>query len=245
MFVSDTAYDSFMGRYSTRLAPLFADFAGVAPGSSVLDVGAGTGALTGELVRRDMTVAAIDPSEQFAATLRNRYPGIDARQGPGESLPWPDDSFDTALAQLVVSFMDDAPAALAEMRRVVRPGGVVAACMWSAPGMEMLDAINRMREVVDPGGRGIDVPRYRTREAFEDLFGAGVEIEQLTVEADYSGSDEFWEALAGGAGPAGAWAAKLDGDELVAAQEEMRRQLGDPAGPFTLTGRAWAARQAA
>src|SRR5436305_153389 len=130
MFRSELAYDNFMGRFSTRLAPLFADFAGIAAKQRVVDVGAGTGALTAELVRRRADVAAADPSAEFVAVLERRHPGVDVRQAAAESLPWPDGRFDAALAQLVVSFMDDAPAGIAEMRRVVRRGGVVAACMW-------------------------------------------------------------------------------------------------------------------
>jgi ubiquinone/menaquinone biosynthesis C-methylase UbiE len=242
MFTSDAAYDSFMGRYSMRLAPLFADFAGVSAGAHVLDVGAGTGALTAELVRRDATVAAIDPSPQFATTLGDRFPGADTRQGPGESLPWPDATFDVALAQLVVSFMDDAPKGVAEMRRVVRPGGVVAACMWSRPGMDMLDAINRTQAVVTPKDTSADVTRYRTRESFQELLGDNAEIEQLSVDAEYEDFAEFWNALAGGVGPVGVWAASLDDGTREAAREDLRSQLGDPAGRFALTGRAWAAR---
>src|ERR1700752_5148835 len=110
MFSSDVGYDQFMGRFSTRLAPGFANFAGTERGDRVLDVGAGTGALTAELVRREIEVAAVEPSAEFAATLQKRFPNIDARQGAAENLPWPDGSFDAALAQLVVAFMSDAPA---------------------------------------------------------------------------------------------------------------------------------------
>src|SRR5712692_5240337 len=141
--VSETAYDSFMGRYSVRLAPLFADFAGVETGQRVLDVGAGTGALAAELVRRDAEVAAVEPAPSFVAALRSRFPSADVQQAAAEELPWPDASFDAALAQLVVTFMSNAPAGVAEMRRVVRPGGIVAVCMWDRDGMEMLGAINR------------------------------------------------------------------------------------------------------
>src|SRR5689334_16686382 len=102
MWDSDDAYDRFMGRFSRRLAPLFADFAGVQPGARALDVGAGTGALTEELLRRSEHVAAVEPSAAFTAALRRRYPDLDVREAAGEELPWPDDSFDVALAQLVV-----------------------------------------------------------------------------------------------------------------------------------------------
>jgi len=97
--VGGSAYDDFMGRYSVRLAPLFADFAGV-HGGRVLDVGAGTGALTGELVRRGADVAAVEPSPEFCAALRERFPSLEVAEAPAEQLPFPDGSFDVALAPL-------------------------------------------------------------------------------------------------------------------------------------------------
>lgn len=241
MFSSDLGYDNFMGRFSTRLAPVFADFAGIEDGARVLDVGAGTGALTAELVRRDGDVAAVDPSPEFAATLQRRFPGIDARQGAAEELPWPDESFDAALAQLVVAFMSDAPAGVAEMRRVVRPGGVVAVCMWTRDDMEMLAAINRTQAVISPD-RTADVSPYRSPESARGLLGDDAQVELLTVSADYSSFDELWSSLEAGIGPAGVWVLSLSDEQRGAAREELHRQVGEPAGAFTLTGTAWAAR---
>ncbi len=241
MFSSDTAYDKFMGRFSVRLAPLFADFSGVSAGSRVLDVGAGTGALTSELLRRDATVAAMDPSPEFVATLKSRFPDVDAREAGAEDLPWPDASFDAALAQLVIAFMADADAGVAEMRRVVEPGGVVAVCMWDRERMDLLHAVNQVQAVVDPD-RSADVPRFRSADSIANLLGDGAEVELLVVDAEYADFDEFWSALTGGVGPAGAWVASLDEDRRAQAHEELRRFLGNPGGAFTLTGRAWAAR---
>jgi SAM-dependent methyltransferase len=241
--VSDCSYDNFMGRFSRPLGPLFADFAGIVAGQRVLDVGAGTGALTAELVRRGAEASAADPSPPFVAALRERFPDIGVHEAPAEELPWPDESFDAALAQLVVTFMRDAPAGIAEMRRVVRPGGIVAACMWDREGMEMLAAVNRTQQALDPSRPSSEqLTNYRTREEIEGLFGDGVEMAMLEVEAGYSGIDEFWNALADGAGPAGVWAASLDDAQRKRAREEIYRQLGEPDGPFTLAGRAWAAK---
>ena len=130
------AYDRFMGRYSALLAPQLADFAGVHDGQQVVDVGCGPGALTAELVRRvgADAVAAVDPSPPFVEAVRTRYPGVDVRLAPAEELPFADRVFDAALAQLVVHFMSDPLAGLAEMARVTRRGGVVAACVWDHAG---------------------------------------------------------------------------------------------------------------
>jgi SAM-dependent methyltransferase len=226
--VSDRSYDNFMGRFSVKLAPLFADFAG---------------ALTSELVRRGADASAAEPSPPFVAALRERLPGIGVHEASAEDLPWPDESFDAALAQLVLTFMSDAPAGIAEMRRVVRPGGVVAVCMWDREGMELLAAVNRTQSAIDPSRPTSEqLTNYRSRGEIEGLFGDDVEVELLEVEAGYSGIDEFWDALADGAGPAGVWAASLDDTQRVRAREEIHRQLGEPAGSFSLTGRAWAAR---
>ena len=97
--VAADAYDSFMGRFSRRLAPVFADFAGVGAGQRVVDVGAGTGALTAELAQRGAETAAAEPSAAFVAALRARFPGVDVQEAAAEELPWPDESFDAANAQ--------------------------------------------------------------------------------------------------------------------------------------------------
>jgi SAM-dependent methyltransferase len=241
--VSERAYDSFMGRYSAPLGPLFADFAGVEADQRVLDVGAGTGALTGELARREAQVSAMEPAPMFVAALRSRFPAVDVRQGGAEELPWPDASFDAALAQLVVTFMSDAPAGVAAMRRVVRPGGVVAVCMWDRDGMEMLAAVNRTQQVLDPSQPTPEQRTlYRSRETLESLVGAGAQTALLEVQSEYAGFDELWSTVTDGAGPAGVWAKSLDDVQRAAAKEELHRQVGGPSGAFTLTGRAWAVR---
>src|SRR5438067_11976264 len=98
-----------MGRYSVPLAPRLADFAAVAAGRHVLDVGCGPGALTAELVTRlgPAAVSAVDPSESFVAAARERHPGASVQRAAAEQLPFGDQAFDAALAQLVVHFMAD------------------------------------------------------------------------------------------------------------------------------------------
>lgn len=134
--VAPGAYDRFMGRYAARLAPLLADAAGVAPGARVLDVGCGPGALTAELARRTgaARVHAVDPEPAFVAAVLDRLPGVDARLGAAEDLPFADGSVDVALAQLVVPFLADPDRGLREMLRVTRDAGTLAACVWDHAG---------------------------------------------------------------------------------------------------------------
>jgi SAM-dependent methyltransferase len=237
--VDGDAYDAFMGRYSVSLAKLFADFAGVDSGARVLDVGAGTGALTGELVSRGVSVAAADPSPEFVGVLRKRFPNLEVEEAPAESLPWGPGVFDLALAQLVVAFMSDAPAAIAEMARVARR---VAICMWGVAEVDMFRAIDRTAEVIGML-RAAEPRRYRTPDEIRDLLApyGDVESAELDVTAGYHDFDEFWQAMDRGVGPAGQWLASLDGDQRQRAYDELSRQFGSPQGPFELKARAFAA----
>lgn len=237
--VGEEAYDDFMGRYSVRLAPLFADFAGVREGDRVLDVGAGTGALTAELQQRGARVTAVEPSPEFADGLRRRFG--DVHQAPAEELPFEDGSFDVALAQLVVAFMADAPRGVAEMARVAR---TVAVCMWGVAEVEMFAAIERTSRSMGVGGGEAGARRYRTPDELRDLLAplGDVTMSELDVTAGYSGFDEFWSALLRQVGPAGAWVAAMDADRRAQARDELHRQLGSPNGAFELAGRCYAAR---
>jgi SAM-dependent methyltransferase len=237
--VDGDAYDNFMGRYSRVLAKQFADFAGVTAGMRVLDVGAGTGALTAELIARDASVAAADPSPEFVAALRERFPNIEAEEASAESLPYGDGVFDLALAQLVVAFVSDGPAAIAEMARVAH---WIAVCMWGVTEVEMFAAIDRAAEAIG-ASRATEPRRYRTAQEIHDLlapYGA-VETAELDVTAGYGDFEEFWQAMDHGVGPAGQWLASLDPGQREQAHGELYRELGSPQGPFELNARAFAA----
>lgn len=243
--VDEDSYDDFMGRYSTRLAPLFADFAGVRAAQRVLDVGAGTGALTRELIARGATVVAAEPSPDFTRALRARFPQMEVHEARAEELPFADDSFDVALAQLVVAFMADAGAAMRELGRVAR---TVAICMWGLEEMEMLAAIGRTARVLGLSAAGSGPRRFRSAGELRDLLGAAgladVELCELDVTASYADYEEFWRALSRQVGPAGEWLHGLDDDQRARARDELHRQLGSPGGAFQLRGRAYGARGA-
>jgi len=197
--VDGDAYDDFMGRYSTVLATLFADFADVRSGMRALDVGAGTGALTAELLRRGASVAAADPSPEFVDVLRRRFPNLEVEEAPAESLPFGADVFDVALAQLVVAFVSDAPAAVAEMARVARR---VAVCMWGVAEVDMFAAIDRTAEAIGASRAG-EPRRYRTAQELQDLLAPLGEVEsaELNVTAGYGDFEELFRQLGSPSGP--------------------------------------------
>ena len=245
--VSADAYDRFMGLWSRLLAPQLADLAGIGPGQRAVDVGCGPGALTAELVSRlgADAVAAVDPSESFIAAARERHPGVDVRRASAESLPYRDDRFDAALAQLVVHFMTDPVAGLREMARVTRDGGMVAACVWDyAEGRGPLGPFWEASAALDPGA--VDeskLPGAREGQLTELLGSAGlVEVEEvgLSVDRDFASFDDWWEPFTRGVGPAGAYVGKLDPDRQARLRERCRSALTD--GPFSLKAVAWAAR---
>ncbi len=248
--VSGDAYDRFMGRYSRSLAPEFATFAGVSTGMQVLDVGCGPGALTGELVRRLGTanVAACDPSEPFVATCTARNPGVEVRSGSAEQLPYDDGEFDLVATQLVLHFISDPARAGVECTRVVRPGGVVAACVWDFDkGMELLRAFWDAALSLDPGAPD---------EARLLRFGGPGEISQwltdvglgqvaetsLTVETEYQDYDDLWTPLLAGIGPAGAYCAGLPESARQNLRSAMFERLGSPTGSFRMRAVARAGR---
>ena len=196
--------------------------------------------MTRELLARHCEVAAAEPSPEFCAALRERFPAVEVVQAPAEELPFEDGSFDVAAAQLVVAFMTDAPRGVAEMARVARS---VAVCMWGVMEHEMFAAIERTSKAIGVE-RIAEPPRYRTAEALHELLAPLGEVEQaeLDVTASYDGFEDFWHALAQQVGPAGAWLGSLDTEQLARARVELQTQLGGPDGAFELTGRCYAAR---
>jgi SAM-dependent methyltransferase len=245
--VGADAYDDFMGRYSVRLAPLFADFAGVQAGHRVLDVGAGTGALTDELIARVGIghVAALEPSLDYSSALRERLPGLDVRQARAESLPWEDASFDAVLSQLVVVFLEDAPAAMHEQLRVLRGGGFAAACMWELEGLELFKALSELRRRMDPNPPAIS-EEYRSEQSLRELFeSAGfreVETAVLEVQVEHETVDQIWDAAIHVGGPGGAMADARSPEQLAEGRIVFGELLGNPSGSFTLRGSAAAVR---
>jgi SAM-dependent methyltransferase len=245
--VAADAYDSFMGRFSVQLSAQLADLAGIERGQRVIDVGSGPGALTTELVRRlgPDAVAAADPSKPFVEAARERHPGVDVRLASAEDLPFDNDSFDGALAQLVVHFMADPVAGLAEMARVTRPGGVVAACVWDlAGGRAPISPFWQAARELDPGTTDeSNLPGARDShlaELFTETGLRDVERSELSSTVAYKTFEEWWQPYTLGVGPAGAHVQSLNDEQVAELRERCRRLLPEP--PFALTAYAWAVR---
>jgi SAM-dependent methyltransferase len=237
------AYLRFMGRYSKPLAEQYVDLVGVGAGDRVLDVGCGPGVLTEPLVERcgADSVAAVDPSPSFVDAMRVRFPGLDVRGGTAEELPYPDDSFDAALAQLVVHFMQDPVAGLREMGRVTRAGGVVSASVWdhgtSGPIEMFWQAAHDLDPTVEDEGH---LPGSREGHLAELAAEAGLEdvrSTSLTVRVAFTSFDEWWTPYLLGVGPAGAYVASLTDEQRARLEQRCREVL--PSGAFEQEATAW------
>ena len=238
-------YDRFMGRYTPLLAAEMADRVGVTGGMRVVDVGCGPGGLVSELCSRvgGSNVAGIDPAPKFVAACSARNPGADIRVGTAEDLPWTDASFDAALSSLAVGFFGDTDAGIAEMVRVTKPGGVVAACMWdiAGGGMSMLRVFWSAARTVRPDVVGESaMPGTSAGDLVDRFHRAGLDPvsgDPIVVSVSYAGFDDLWERLTYGIGPAGGFLVSLPASEQDAVRAACRSQL--PSGAFSLDARAW------
>jgi SAM-dependent methyltransferase len=246
-----------MGRWSRRLAAPFADFAGVdASSERVLDMGCGTGSLTAEVVRRSpgSSVVGLDYSEAYVDhASEHGGGGCCFLVADGATLPFSDGVFDRSLSQLVLHFVPDPGLAIGELRRVTRPGGVVAATVWDAGGGVL---VNRLfcdtAAAVDPRGEA-----FRHRIFGRSMTRAGelarvwrktgfveVEASTLTIRMDFESFDDYWGPYVGGDGPYAAFVSTLDAMARGTLTEAVRRAYlsGMADGPRSFAASSWAVR---
>lgn len=248
-------YEPYVGRWSRLVAREFLDWLRARPGLDWLDVGCGTGALAQTILAAGSprAVLGVDASEGFVAhATRTTGDGRAAfRVGDARALPVATGSVDLAVSGLVLNFVPDPPAAVAEMARAVRGGGTVAAYVWDYAGrMELMRRFWDAAAALDPAAAELDEGR-RFPLAHPDrlaaLFtGAGLQavatraIDVPTVFRDF---DDYWTPFLGGQGPAPGYCRGLPEDRRAALRERLRQAL--PAGPdgrIALTARAWAVR---
>ena len=209
-FSDGAAYERLMGRWSRAVGSGFLDWCALAPRLAWLDVGCGNGAFTEEIVRRasPSKVAGVDPAPAQLDFARHR-PGAAGATfviGDAQALPFEDGSFDAAVMALVIAFIPDPAKAMLEMRRVTRPGGTVAACMWDLPrgGLPLAPVYRALAEI----GHGAPMPpsaAVSEREALAGLWHrAGlddVETAVFRIEVRFDSFEDFWQSSTLPVGP--------------------------------------------
>jgi SAM-dependent methyltransferase len=247
------AYEQLMGRWSRRLAPLLIRFGGLADGDQVIDVGCGTGSLAFVLpeIADVAAVTGVDLVEAYVefARAHNTDARFTFRQADARALPFENNSFDRAFSMLVLQFIRDAPRAVAEMFRVVRPGGTVTAAVWDTyGGMLHTRMLWDIAAVLDPS---IERPLMRPLNAPDEMailwrqLGM-LEVEQtsLLIRMDFPSFDDYWLPFTTGEGPQGQFVVGLAAAARGRLTEHMRRAYlaNRPDGPRSFACVAWACR---
>lgn len=230
LFTDGEAYEQLMGRWSRLVGEAFLDWLDVPKGLRWLDVGCGNGAFTEELIARcaPASVIAIDPSDDQLAYARTR-PGAkmaEFRVGDAQVLPFADGSFDVAIMALVISFLADPAKAVAEMARVVRPGGWVATYMWDLPGGGA--PVTPIYAAVKSLGMAPPLPpnpAVSRRDALQELWETAgldsIDTRVIRIPVVYSDFDDFWNSNSVPIGPQG----KLIHGMSPSAKEQLRTRL--------------------
>ncbi len=248
-FDDGAAYERYMGAWSRLAGDTFLDWLAPTAGLRWLDVGCGNGAFTEMVVERcaPVSVDGIDPSEGQLAFARTRPASRVARfhLGDAMALPFPADAFDVSVMPLVIFFVPDPAKGVAEMARVVCPGGTVTAYAWDICGggfpYEALQVEMRAMGVTVP------VPPSRDASRIDEMrglwVGAGleaVETREITVQRTFADFDDFWTTIL--LGPSvGPPIAAMASEDVALLEARMRAHLpADATGRITYGARAHA-----
>jgi SAM-dependent methyltransferase len=250
---SGNSYDRFMGRWSRLVAQEFLQWLPVPEHGRWLDVGCGTGALSSLVLdlKRPKQILAVDASPEFITFARstNEDARLRFETATAESLPAEPGSFDAVISGLALNFMAQPGQAVAEMKRVTKPGGIVAAYLWDyAQGMQMLryfwDAVTALDGSAAALDEGLRFPLFREGE-LERLFResglADVRFKAIEVPTVFADFEDYWQPFLGGVGPAPGYILSLDTAEREALKERLRSTLPQSDdGTISLKARAWA-----
>jgi len=251
------AYQLFLGRWTTLLAPPLLDFAEFPPDGPLLDVGTGTGSLAFAMAARwpPRQIVAIDVAEPYIAYARSQTarPSPTFELGDAGALQYAANTFAGTAAQLVLNFVPDAKAAVSEMRRVTRAGGIVVAAVWDfRGGLVFQRLLWDTAAGIDPQAGVARDRLFSAALALPDglpqLFrvaGLGdVQRGSITFRMNFANFEDYWQPLLGGQGPFGSYVATLSVDMRDKIEEAVRRAYssGAPDGERSLIATAWAVR---
>ena len=247
-------YEAYVGRWSRQVAPRFLSWLTLPAASRWLDVGCGTGALSAAIVERcsPSSVVGVEPSEGFLAVARQRLGGrAEIRHGSATAIPLADAAVDATVSGLVLNFIPDISAAMAEMARVTAKGGTIAAYVWDYAGrMDLMRQFWDAASALDPQAKdkdeGVRFPLCRP-DALRDLFAGaglhGVETTTIDIPTPFADFDDYWRPFLGGQGPAPAYAMSLGDAARERLRERIRERLPVAAdGSIALVARAFAVR---
>ena len=255
VWASGDAYEPYVGRWSRLVAREFLTWLAAAPGSRWLDIGCGTGALTEVILSAaaPASVNAVDPSPDFIAYARRqvRDPRATFTVADARSLPQPERTVDLVVSGLALNFIPQPGIGLAEMARVVRRGGGVAAYVWDyADRMQLMRYFWDAAVALDQRAWELDEGRrfpLCNPEALESLFREAhlreVESRAIDVRTRFRNFDDYWLPFLGGQGPAPGYAKGLNEEGRDALRDRIRSALPISAdGTIDLVARAWAVR---
>ena len=246
-------YEAYVGRWSRLVAREFVYWLSVPKNKDWLDVGCGTGALT-EVILETATphaVRGVDASVGFIEYAKARIANSLAsfEVGDAQSLPVDSAIFDVAVASLVLNFVPEPSAAVAEMTRAVRPGGVVAIYVWDYAGkMELMRYFWDAAVALDPAAFSLDEGRRFSicapkplSELFAQAGLRAVEVRPIDVPTRFRDFDDYWSPFLGGQAPAPGYAMSLSEERRNRLRDRIRSQLPvAPDGTIQLIARAWA-----
>jgi SAM-dependent methyltransferase len=245
-FDDGAAYEQYMGKWSQLAGAIFLEWLAPPSGWRWLDVGCGSGAFTQMLVDRcaPRKIHGIDPAEGQLAYARTRSAsrGVQFQKGDAMALPFPENTFDAAVMPLVIFFVPEPAKGVAEMARVVCPGGIVAAYSWDMVGRgfpyEALHAEMRGLGVDVPVPPSLDCSRIDMLQAL--WTGAGLEAtatREISVERTFADFEDYWRTILGGPSVRAKLAAMAP-EDVVLLRARMRSRLAvDASGRITCGAR--------
>ncbi len=254
-WITGAPYDHYVGRWSRLVAREFLAWLDIPPGRRWLDIGCGTGALTGEILNlaSPSEITGVDSSEGFVAHAREqiRDERVRFEVSDAQALPFEAAAYNAAVSGLVLNFVPEPARAVSEMARVTRPAGTVAAYVWDYAGrMEMLRHFWDAAAALDAAALELDEGRrfpLCNPEPLKALFRAcglhDVEVRAIDIPTTFRDFEDYWTPFLGGQGPAPGYAVSLSEVRRVALREQIRARLPiAPDGSVRLTARAWAVR---